>query len=44
MKKKVEEVGGVVLNYIGAIRPVVVGAFVITVVVVVFGTTLITLF
>ena len=44
MKKKVEVVGEVALKFIGAIRPVVVGALVITVVIVIFGTTLVALF
>ena len=30
MRKKVEEVGEVVLNFIGAVRPIVVGALVVT--------------
>ena len=30
MRKKVKEVGEVVLNFIGAVRPIVVGALVVT--------------
>lgn len=44
MKSKVEKVGEVVLNFIGAVRPIVVGALVITGSMVILGITLTVLF